>query len=988
MARLTREDVLAKLDVASFYQAQFQSLGIPFGQQKHGAEFAARCPFHDDKDPSLTVNPETGVFHCKGCKATGSPFDFVMQRENVDFATAFARVRQFAGLEDLRTTPSGEELPEIPESMIAARHQQLVGSIQRMEWLQQARGLSEETIRRYEIGWDGDRYWIPVRDENRRIVNIRKYKPNAPNPKFKIINHTTGKGEGKTGYGKMRLYPLPVPPEFVVYTEGEWDTLIAIQNGFPAITSTAGAGHFNPAWRPLFMGKTVVIVGDNDQAGKDGALSIARHLVDVAASIRIVRWPAIVENKEDTTDWFVKNGQSAEQFQALLDEAEPYTKQQQELEAAEPDAETVHLSQAAEAKYNGRPVRMRFMVSGKDTEPFIVPRKVKITCDQENGTACLSCGMQLKHKGNGLLEFTDKDRETLGLINCSESQQKGFIARKFGIVSRCSRYRTKVEESQNIQDVTVIPEMNGNLLHTEEGQYVTRTMYAMTADVHTNKVYEATGYTHPDVTQQRATCLLGKVEPVEMSIDHFELTPDQHERLRIFQPNAQFPKVWDKMFWIALEMEKVHHIRGRLTTQVAYDMCFHSALAFDCFGEFQEKGWVEVFMIGASGQGKSRIAETMIQFYQAGQRINGEHASVAGLIGGIEKKSNGRFGVQWGAMVLNSGRALLVDEAHGLKEDVLEAMTDIRSTGRAQIIKIHREEAPARTRLLMVANPRTGQQMDTFEHGVEAIYPGMFRKPEDVRRIDLALAVNSNEVDPEVMNQTYHDIEAPAFTSDDCYNLVMWCWSRKRKHIRIDRDAEAVMIEHAKFLSKKYSSKIPLVEGADVRHKVARVAVAAAGREFSTTDGVHLDVTFEHADFAGKFIDHCFSSPALGYDRYSARHLRAERFVQEHEAEIIESLKKLTLKPDDLIEYLITERYMVQKDMEAQAGLTRDEVKRLINLLTNKKCIERTTGGYRKKPAFIKLLRTIEKEYLPAWKAELDPMGLNSDREEKEHAAG
>lgn len=983
MPRLTREDVLAKLDIASFYELQFQSLGIRLGRQ--GTELAARCPFppHEDSSPSFTINPSTGVFYCHACKATGSPFDFVMRRENVDFPTAFDRVRQFAGLQD----GGDENRPEIPEDLVASKHQQLIGAQQRMDWLHEARGLSKETIRRFEIGWDGSRYWIPVRDEHRRLVNVRKYQPDAKNPKYKIINHTIGKGDEKTGYGKMRLYPLPVPPEFVVIAEGEWDTMLAIQHGFPAITSTAGAGHFSPTWRPLFMGKHVVIAGDNDEAGREGALSIAAQLCDVAASVRILRWPPIVENREDITDWFVKNGQGAAEFQALIDAAEPYVKQQQELQQAEPEAESVALSQAAEAKYNGRPVRMRFMVSGKDTEPFIVPRKVKITCDQENGTACLTCGMQLKHKGKGELEFADKDRETLGLINCSEAQQKGFIARKFGIVARCSRYRTHVEESQNIQDITVIPEMNGNLLHSEEGEYVTRTMYAMTSDVHTNKVYEATGYTHPDVTQQRATCLLGHVDPVEMSIDHFDLTPQQIASLRIFNPDKANRKVWDKMFWRAREMEKVHHIRDRLTTQIAYDLCWHSALAFDCYGETQDKGWLDVVMIGASGQGKSKIAEVMMQFYQTGQRINGEHASVAGLIGGIEKKSNGRFGVQWGAMVLNSGRLLHIDEAHGLKEDVLEAMTDIRSTGRAQIIKIHREEAPARTRLLMVMNPPSGRTMDSFDHGVEALYPGVFRKPEDVRRIDIAIAVNTNEVSADVLNQTYHDVETPAFTSEDCYNLVMWCWSRKRKNIQIDRDAETVMIEHAKFLSSKYSSKIPLVEGADVRHKLARVAVAVAGCQFSTDDGVNLKVNFEHADFAGKFIDHCFSSPALAYDRYSSRHLRAERFVAEHEIEIIDGLKKSCQNPGELTEYLINERYLVQKDMEAQTGLTREEVKKLIYLLTRMKCLERMNGSFRKKPAFTVLLRKMEKEHLPKWKAERDPLGLETDNEDPVHAA-
>ena len=51
---------------------------------KHGLELRLRCPFHDDKTPSLSINAETGKFHCFGCHAKGGDiFDFVVTKEGI-----------------------------------------------------------------------------------------------------------------------------------------------------------------------------------------------------------------------------------------------------------------------------------------------------------------------------------------------------------------------------------------------------------------------------------------------------------------------------------------------------------------------------------------------------------------------------------------------------------------------------------------------------------------------------------------------------------------------------------------------------------------------------------------------------------------------------------------------------------------------------------------------------------------------------------------
>ena len=56
--------------------------------KKKGRRFWGCCPFHSEKTPSFTVNPEKGFFHCFGCGAGGDVFTFVMKRDHVSFVEA------------------------------------------------------------------------------------------------------------------------------------------------------------------------------------------------------------------------------------------------------------------------------------------------------------------------------------------------------------------------------------------------------------------------------------------------------------------------------------------------------------------------------------------------------------------------------------------------------------------------------------------------------------------------------------------------------------------------------------------------------------------------------------------------------------------------------------------------------------------------------------------------------------------------------------
>ena len=69
-------------------------LGFGVELQRHGAELIGRCPFHDDKTPSLVVSPKTNLWHCLGaCNVGGSTLDWVMRTKGVSFRHAVELLR-------------------------------------------------------------------------------------------------------------------------------------------------------------------------------------------------------------------------------------------------------------------------------------------------------------------------------------------------------------------------------------------------------------------------------------------------------------------------------------------------------------------------------------------------------------------------------------------------------------------------------------------------------------------------------------------------------------------------------------------------------------------------------------------------------------------------------------------------------------------------------------------------------------------------------
>ncbi len=121
---------------------------------------------------------------------------------------------------------------------------------------------------------------------------------------------------------KRRLYQLPrlqaADPDATVYIpEGEKDVNRLVALGLVATCNPGGAGKWREEYSESLRGRNVVILPDNDQAGRDHAERVARSLIGVAASIKIVELPDLPD-KGDVSDWLQAGG-DAEKLKALSD---------------------------------------------------------------------------------------------------------------------------------------------------------------------------------------------------------------------------------------------------------------------------------------------------------------------------------------------------------------------------------------------------------------------------------------------------------------------------------------------------------------------------------------------------------------------------------------------------------------------------------------------------------------------------------------------
>ncbi len=130
-----------------------------------GRRFMGLCPFHTEKTPSFSINPEMGLFYCFGCAKSGDSITFIREVEHLDFVEAVERLAARAGI-TLRYDSANvgkdrkrkERLSEVVGAAIAFYHRILVeapeGGPGRKHL--RSRNFDGDAARRFQLGWSPD----------------------------------------------------------------------------------------------------------------------------------------------------------------------------------------------------------------------------------------------------------------------------------------------------------------------------------------------------------------------------------------------------------------------------------------------------------------------------------------------------------------------------------------------------------------------------------------------------------------------------------------------------------------------------------------------------------------------------------------------------------------------------------------------------------------------------------------------------------------
>jgi DNA primase len=177
--------------------------------RKAGASYKGLCPFHGEKTPSFTVTPSRESWKCFGCGRGGDIFNFVMERDSIDFPEALRRLAQRAGVElserTSREDAQRKRLRDVLDAAIAFYHRILTESRHgqvALDYLH-ARGFTDETISTHLLGYSVDA-WDTL---SRALIEKRNFALED----LEAAGLVTRRKGGRGAYDKFRgriIFPI------------------------------------------------------------------------------------------------------------------------------------------------------------------------------------------------------------------------------------------------------------------------------------------------------------------------------------------------------------------------------------------------------------------------------------------------------------------------------------------------------------------------------------------------------------------------------------------------------------------------------------------------------------------------------------------------------------------------------------------------------------------------------------------------------------
>jgi DNA primase len=327
------EEVKAAADMVAVVSARTQL-------RKAGGRFIGRCPFHEERTPSFSVNATDKLYYCFGCGAKGDLIGFVRETENLDFVGAIEWLadRFNVQIEYEETSPEQDarrrRRERLLDLLVAA-----ASFYERYLWESQAgslardylagRGLGEDVCREYKLGlalggstltvkalergftreellatglanrrgndYFARRLLFPLADARGRVLGFQARKLHEDDPlRAKYVNSPEGElfRKGDLLYGLDRARAAIAKQERAVVVEGNTDVLALRQAGIEPVVASMGTALTERQLKELGRLTTRVwLCFDGDAAGEAATLRGMELAAARGLEVRVVALP-------------------------------------------------------------------------------------------------------------------------------------------------------------------------------------------------------------------------------------------------------------------------------------------------------------------------------------------------------------------------------------------------------------------------------------------------------------------------------------------------------------------------------------------------------------------------------------------------------------------------------------------------------------------------------------------------------------------------
>ncbi len=830
--------VLASVDPVAYYKTRFP---------KWDARSNVVCCFHSDSSPSLALNLSGGGARCHA-SSCGQRFGNIVHFEAklTNASETLAAKRLY--MEFVQKT--------LPISKLNDFKKQLLSAGPALKCFLKDTGLTIRSCLKFQIGYDpkSHRFVFPVFDAVGGLVNFRYYKTPSmrKGDAVKIYN--------EKGYGTIELFPWnqaksydTTKPIFLMASERE--SMLAIEHGLQAFSSTAGEGSWSDYWNQWLQDYHLIICLDTDKGGVEAATKLATQLATFAKSVKVVTLPLRNPKHKDFADWVLKENGNPKQLIKLV--PQPKVERASSTSPVLPSMlDGFHdlISISSRAELLGKRIKTSGIVSAKSTLAYTVPWKFKV---RPKGRSAITVEIPI---GRDLVRF----------VRASDNEIMNHLSSIVGNQIKDMEILAHIP----VSEVEVIP----LAVADRDSPYVVQRCYYVGPLIEANVPYDMEIVPIAEVRSQNTVGVITKLTPIASTVDAFTMTKQVRQQLTAFKGKS----TWKNLARIANEVAVQHtRIYDRLDWHLIALLTWLSPLQFKFPNEPEvQRGWMNSLAIGDTQTGKSKVAQRLTQLFECGVFVNAENCTYVGLVGGAIKMDSGKFGLRWGRLPLGDRKLVVLEELTGMSVQDIANMSEVRSAGIARLDKGGISgETNARTRLLCLSNPRSTMPLSGYIFGVKALQQ-LIGHGEDLARFDLMTTLTDGEVSLDTINSTMV-AEQDTIPKESYAALAKFAWGLKVDQVLITAKAADACLTETKRLAELYHPSVPIFKGGSGRFKLARIANAIAVLCFSWSQTKQkLVVKATHVRAAAKLLELCYNKPSFGYGAYSNQLFSRDKLIE------------------------------------------------------------------------------------------------------------